>query len=88
LKQVGYLKASNPGERAQFGDAVALSGDGNTLAVGARAESSAAAGINPPSPGFGGTGGNQADASADSSGAVYVFARQGDRWVQQAFLKA
>src|SRR5262245_52221852 len=56
LKQVGYIKASNPSERAQFGDAVALSGDGNTLAVGARAESSAAAGIN----------GNQADTSAVS----------------------
>ena len=78
LKQFDYIKASNPSERAQFGDAVALSGDGNTLAVGARAESSAAAGIN----------GNQADASAVSSGAVYVFARQGDRWVQQAYLKA
>jgi len=78
LKQVGYIKASNPSERAQFGDAIALSGDGNTLAVGARAESSAAAGIN----------GNEADASAGSSGAVYVFARQGDRWVQQAYLKA
>src|SRR3970040_2113596 len=56
LKQVGHIKASNPSERAQFGDAVALSGDGNTLAVGARAESSAAAGINS----------NQADASAFS----------------------
>ena len=78
LKQVGHIKASNPSERAQFGDAVALSGDGNTLAVGARAESSAAAGINS----------NQADASAFSSGAVYVFARAGDRWVQQAYLKA
>lgn len=78
LKQVGYIKASNPNERAQFGDAVALGGDGNTLAVGARAESSAAAGIN----------GNQTDASAPSSGAVYVFARQGDRWLQQAYLKA
>src|SRR5687767_11494308 len=64
LKQVGYIKASNPSERAQFGDAVALSGDGNTLAVGARAESSATAGINPPPPGFGGTGGKQADASS------------------------
>ena len=78
LKQVAYIKASNPGERAQFGDAVALSGDGNTLAVGARAESSAAAGIN----------GDQTNTSALSSGAVYVFARQGERWVQQAYLKA
>jgi hypothetical protein len=78
LKQVGYIKASNPGERAQFGDAVALSGDGSTLAVGARAESSGASGIN----------GNQADASAFSSGAVYVFTRAGNRWVQQAYVKA
>jgi hypothetical protein len=78
LKQVGYIKASNPSERAQFGDAVALSGDGNTLAVGARAESSAAAGIN----------GNQGNASALSSGAVFVYTRQGDRWLQQAYLKA
>jgi hypothetical protein len=78
LKQVGYIKASNPSERAQFGDAVALSGDGSTLAVGARAESSGASGIN----------GNQTDTSAYSSGAVYVFARAGDRWVQQAYVKA
>ncbi len=78
LKQAGYIKPSNPNERAQFGDVVALSGDGTTLAVGARAESSAAAGIN----------GNQTGASAPNSGAVYVFARQGDRWLQQAYLKA
>ena len=78
LKQIGYIKASNPSERAQFGDAVALSGDGNTLAVGARAESSGASGIN----------GNQTDTSAFNSGAVYVFARAGDRWVQQAYVKA
>ena len=78
LKQVGYIKASNPNERVQFGDAVALSGDGNTLAVGARAESSAAAGID----------GTQTDASAPRSGAVYVFVRQGDRWLQQAYVKA
>jgi len=78
LKQVGYIKASNPSERAQFGDAVALSGDGNTMAVGAHAESSKATGIN----------GNQTDTSAFNSGAVYVFARAGDRWVQQAYVKA
>lgn len=78
VMQVGYIKASNPGERAQFGDAVALSGDGTTMAVGARAESSAARGVN----------GNQSDTSAYNAGAVYVFARAGDRWVQQAYLKA
>ena len=78
LKQVGYIKASTPAVRSQFRDAIALSGDGHTMAVGARGESSAAAGIN----------GNQTDASALSSGAVYLFARAGDRWVQQAYLKA
>jgi hypothetical protein len=78
LKQLGIVKASHPSERAQFGDAVALSGDGNTMAVGAKAESSAATGVN----------GNESDASAFNAGAVYVFARAGDRWVQQAYLKA
>ena len=46
LRQVAYVKASNPGEDDKFGDIVALSGDGNTLAVGAPLESSAAKGIN------------------------------------------
>jgi FG-GAP repeat len=78
LKQVGYIKASHPSERAQFGDAVALSGDGNTMVVGAHAESSSARGVN----------GNQTDTSAFNSGAAYVFVRSGDRWVQQAYLKA
>jgi hypothetical protein len=44
---------------------VRLSSDGDTLAVGAYNESSAATGVN----------GNQADNSVDESGAVYVFAR-------------
>src|SRR5262245_2063318 len=30
-KQAAYIKASNPGEGHEFGSAVALSGDGNTL---------------------------------------------------------
>jgi hypothetical protein len=77
-KQVAYLKASNPGPGDQFGYAVALSGDGNTLAVGAEMEGSAAAGIN----------GNQADNAADAAGAVYVFARSGGGWSQQAYIKA
>src|SRR5882672_5227656 len=45
-KQAAYVKASNPRAGAQFGYAVALSGDGRTLAVGAQMEESAAAGIN------------------------------------------
>src|SRR5881392_2031079 len=77
-KQAAYVKASNPRAGAQFGFAVALSADGNTLAVGSQMEESAAAGIN----------GNQNDHSMFSAGAVYVYARTGDRWAQQAYVKA
>jgi trimeric autotransporter adhesin len=73
-----YLKASNAQSGDQFGFAVALSGDGNTLAVGANFEDSGAAGIN----------GNQADESANGAGAVYVFVRSGATWTQQAYIKA
>jgi hypothetical protein len=78
LRQVAYIKASNPGEEDKFGDIIALSGDGNTLAVGAPLESSAAKGIN-------GKGANDA---GQSSGAVYVYARNGNRWAEQAYIKA
>ncbi len=78
--QQAYVKASNTGEKAdgdQFGFSLALSGDGNTLAGGAISEDSAASGIN----------GNQADNSADSAGAVYVYVRSADKWSQQAYVK-
>jgi hypothetical protein len=78
LKQVAYVKASNPGEEDKFGDIIALSGDGNTMAVGAPLESSAAKGIN----------GKGANDPGQSSGAVYVYARNGNRWAQQAYIKA
>jgi hypothetical protein len=85
LKQVAYLKASNPKANAHFGEGgtlqghgVALSGDGNTLAVGAPFESSGAKGIN----------GNQNDNSVYAAGAVYVFIRRNNEWTQQAYIKA
>ena len=78
LKQVAFVKASNPGEEDHFGHAIALSADGATLAVGAPMESSAARGIN-------GKGEND---PGDSSGAVYVYSRSGTRWTQQAYIKA
>ncbi len=71
-----YLKASNTGAGHRFGWSVAASGD--TVAVGAYGESSSATGVN----------GNQADNSASQAGAVYVFARNGTTWSQQAYLKA
>ncbi|MEW8100635.1 MAG: hypothetical protein AB2785_02585 [Candidatus Thiodiazotropha endolucinida] len=76
--QQAYLKASNTGEDDNFGISVSLSGDGNTLAVGARREGSEATGID----------GNQTDDSASESGAVYVFTRSDSTWAQQAYLKA
>ena len=62
----------------QFGFSLALSDDGNTVAHGAIAEDSNATGVN----------GNQADNSANSAGAVYVFARTGTTWSQQAYIKS
>ena len=76
--QQAYLKASNTGPNDQFGNAVAISADGNTLAVSAVFEDSGATGIN----------GNQADNSVEESGAVYVFTRTGNAWTQQAYIKA
>ena len=73
-----YVKASNSGANDLFGQSVALSSDGNTLAVGAYGEGSAATGIN----------GNQADNSASFSGAVYVFTHTTGTWSQQAYIKA
>lgn len=76
--QQAYLKASNTGAGDTFGTSLALTNEGNTLAVGAIAEGSSATGIN----------GNQADNSAPVSGAVYVFNRSGAVWSQQAYIKA
>src|SRR5258705_764793 len=81
-RQQAYVKASNTGSAAQgdgdqFGFSLALSGDGNTLAVGAITEDSAAQQIN----------GNQNDDSAQSAGAVYVFSRTETTWAQQAYIK-
>jgi trimeric autotransporter adhesin len=76
--QQAYVKASNPDAGDMFGTAVALSATGDTLAVVAPGEASAATGVN----------GNQADNSASGSGAIYVFTRAGTTWSQQAYLKA
>jgi hypothetical protein len=74
--QQAYLKASNTGNLDIFGDDVSLSGD--TVVVGARAEDSSATGVN----------GDQGNNAAGSSGAAYVFVRNGTIWSQQAYLKA
>lgn len=76
--QQAYIKASNTDMNDKFGSAVALTGDGNTLAVGANGEDSSSTGLN----------GNQADNSESSSGAAYVFTRQGGGWIQRTYVKA
>jgi hypothetical protein len=84
--QQAYVKASNTGEAGtaesfgegdQFGFSISLSADGGVLAVGALTEDGGVPGID----------GNQADNSAQSAGAVYVFTRSGTRWAQQAYIK-
>jgi hypothetical protein len=72
------LKASNTGKGDWFGARIAISGDGNTVAVGAPLEDSSATGIN----------GKQDDESAQESGAVYYFTRSGTTWTQLAYVKA
>jgi hypothetical protein len=61
--QHAYVKASNTGTGDRFGRAVALSGDGTTLAVGGPAEGGGASGI----------GVDQTDNSLIGAGAVYLY---------------
>jgi hypothetical protein len=74
--QQAYIKASNTDIGDGFGASVTLGGD--TLAVGANGEGSAATGVD----------GDETDNSVSAAGAVYVFARSGTSWSQQAYIKA
>jgi hypothetical protein len=76
--QQAYIQSSNAEAGDQFGAAVALSADGDSLAVGANHERSAAQGV----------GGDQADNSANASGAAYLFTLIGGGWQQLAYIKA
>jgi hypothetical protein len=76
--QQEYIKASDSGAGDNFGSAVSLSNDGNTLAVGATFEDSMSTAIN----------GDDSDNNADGAGAAYVFSRSGTSWSQQAYVKA
>lgn len=76
--QQTYVKASNPDFFTRYGEALALSASGDVLAVGSALENSGATGID----------GNQNNFTAPASGAVYVYARDGATWSQQAYVKA
>jgi hypothetical protein len=75
--QQALFKASNPGKEDWFGSRLQISGDGNTLAISAQLEDSAAQGIN----------GTQDDDSAQEAGAVYLFGRTGTQWTQRSYVK-
>ncbi len=74
--QQAYLKASNTDSGDGFGGSLSIYFD--TLLVGAPREDSNTIGVN----------GNQSNNSAASSGAAYLFVRNGTTWSQQAYLKA
>lgn len=74
--QIHYLKSSNSDSGDGFGYVVAASGD--TIAVGAPFEDSAAKGVN----------GSQTSNQSEDSGAVYIFRRIGSGWEQEAYIKA
>ncbi|MFN7476875.1 MAG: integrin [Burkholderiales bacterium] len=76
--QQAYVKASNTQADDQFGWALALSSDGNTLVVGARYEDSNATGV----------GGDQTNNTPTNSGAAYAFVRSGGTWAQRSYVKA
>ena len=76
--QQAYVKSSNLDGNDRLGMALALSADGNIMAVGTRGESSNASGVN----------GDQNDNSMAQAGAVYLFIRNGTTWTQKSYIKA
>lgn len=72
-----YLKPPTTGRFDFFGHGIALSEDGDILAVGANREASAATGV----------GGDPTDDSIEAAGAAYTFVRTGDVWSQRSYVK-
>ncbi|HSW18786.1 MAG TPA: integrin [Ramlibacter sp.] len=80
-RQQAVIKPLNPGEQAAFGSSVAVSADGNTVAVGAPYENTSASGVTQGAAG-------PVNTLAMRSGAAYVFTRSGETWAEQAYVKA
>ncbi|WP_445908786.1 FG-GAP repeat protein [Yeosuana sp.] len=76
--QQAYIKRGAIDIFDKFGTNVAISSNGNTLAVSSPLEDSNATGIE----------GDQNNNGSLSSGAVYVFTRSGTIWSQQAYIKS
>lgn len=79
--QQAYLKASNTTANDHFGFSVAVEGD--WLAVGTPGENSDSIGVNGD-----GVDGDHVNVAANNAGAVFLFARAGTNWSQQAYIKA
>lgn len=73
-----YIKGSNNEYEDRFGTSVALSSDGNAVAIGSKSEDSSAVGVE----------GNETLEDASGSGAAYVYRRTGTAWSQQSYVKA
>ncbi|MDI9319371.1 MAG: hypothetical protein QM530_02750, partial [Phycisphaerales bacterium] len=72
-----YIKASNTSSFDFFGNALSLSSDGTTLAVGSSSEAGSGKGINPAD-----------NDSAGGAGAVYIYTRSGSTWIFTDYIKA
>ena len=79
--QQAYVKASNTTANDHFGFSVAVEGD--WLAVGTPGENSDSIGVNGD-----GVDGDHVNVAANNAGAVFLFARAGTNWSQQAYIKA
>lgn len=77
-QQQARLAASNAEAGDAFGGQLALSADGQVLAVAALHEASTATGLDGP----------QSDNRAPQAGAVYLFSRDAEAWRQQRYVKA
>jgi hypothetical protein len=74
------IVASNGEEKDSFGYSVSLSGDGNTLVVGAQREDGAGNGVSQLP--------NDDQAFNDGAGAAYVYSLISGDWSEQAYLKS
>jgi hypothetical protein len=76
--KAGELTASTPRVGFEFGQSVAVSKDGSTIAVSTYRDASTATGIN----------GDEGNTDAKNAGAVYVFTQDGASWKQKSYVKA
>jgi len=75
--QEQYISNINGDASDHFGNAVSISGNGNTLAIGAHWEDSDTTGLD-----------SVANNNRTNSGAVYLYHRSGTNWTQEEYIKA